>query len=291
MPRAAQNLIRVGISGWTYGPWRGVFYPEGLRQADELHFASREFSSIELNGSFYSLQYPSSYLSWYQATPEGFVFSIKGGRYITHIRRLKDVRSALANFFAVHRLPRQLEGGAWRAPQAGRAYYAFDWGPGRFVALDTNQMFPIPGAPRISPGSEQRRWLERELASSSARWKIVFLHIGPYSSGMHGGSAELAEWIAPLFEKHGVDVVFAGHDHSYERTAPIVRGRRSAQGPVYVTCGIGGAALRRRKERFPWTELFARRHGYVRVALEPGRLGLEAVGADGIVFDRWERLK
>lgn len=100
MPRAAQNLIRVGISGWTYGPWRGVFYPEGLRQADELHFASREFSSIELNGSFYSLQYPSSYLSWYQATPEGFVFSIKGGRYITHIRRLKDVRSALANFFA-----------------------------------------------------------------------------------------------------------------------------------------------------------------------------------------------
>jgi uncharacterized protein YecE (DUF72 family) len=90
----------IGISGWKYPPWRGVFYPAGLRQADELSFASRAFPTIELNGSFYSLQRPQSYRAWHDATPEDFVFAIKGGRYITHMKRLRDVKPALANFFA-----------------------------------------------------------------------------------------------------------------------------------------------------------------------------------------------
>lgn len=92
--------IHIGISGWRYTPWRGVFYPEDLVQRRELHFASRQFPTIELNGSFYSLQHLSSYRSWYDETPEGFVFAIKGGRYITHIRRLREVHIPLANFFA-----------------------------------------------------------------------------------------------------------------------------------------------------------------------------------------------
>ena len=96
----ASSRVRVGISGWSYPPWRGVFYPVGLRQADELSFASRAFSSIELNGSFYSLMRPESYQAWFSATPEDFVFAVKGGRYITHMKRLRDVKSALANFFA-----------------------------------------------------------------------------------------------------------------------------------------------------------------------------------------------
>lgn len=91
---------RVGISGWTYPPWRGVFYPPGLRQADELAFASRTFPSIELNGSFYSLMRPQSYRAWRAAVPEDFVFAVKGGRFITHMKRLKGVETALANFFA-----------------------------------------------------------------------------------------------------------------------------------------------------------------------------------------------
>lgn len=92
--------LRIGISGWTYAPWRGVFYPEGLPQHRELHYASRQLNSIELNGSFYSLQTPSSYRKWYEDTPDDFVFSVKGGRFITHMRRLRDVRLPLANFFA-----------------------------------------------------------------------------------------------------------------------------------------------------------------------------------------------
>lgn len=100
MGRLKQARVRVGISGWRYPPWRGVFYPEGLRQKDELSFASRAFPSVELNGSFYSLQRPESYRAWYDATPEDFVFAVKGGRYITHMKRLRDVETALANFFA-----------------------------------------------------------------------------------------------------------------------------------------------------------------------------------------------
>jgi uncharacterized protein YecE (DUF72 family) len=90
----------VGMAGWTYEPWRGVFYPAGLRQADELAYASEHVTSIELNGSFYSLQKPSSWQKWRDGTPDGFVFSVKAPRFITHIRRLDDVAEPVANFFA-----------------------------------------------------------------------------------------------------------------------------------------------------------------------------------------------
>lgn len=94
--------IRIGISGWRYEGWRGVFYPKGLAQARELEFASRAVPTIEINGSHYSLQTLTSYRSWYQATPKNFVFSVKGPRYLTHMLRFRDesARPAIANFFA-----------------------------------------------------------------------------------------------------------------------------------------------------------------------------------------------
>lgn len=92
--------VRIGISGWRYKGWRGVFYPAKLPQRRELEFASREFSTIEINGSFYSLQRPESFAQWKAETPDDFVFSLKGSRYITHLRRLRDLDKPLANFFA-----------------------------------------------------------------------------------------------------------------------------------------------------------------------------------------------
>src|SRR5258706_9803642 len=92
--------LRIGISGWTYTPWRGTFYPPDLTQKRDLAYASRELNSIEINGSFYSLQRPTSYQKWYDQTPEGFVFSIKASRFITHMKKLKGVETPLANFFA-----------------------------------------------------------------------------------------------------------------------------------------------------------------------------------------------
>jgi uncharacterized protein YecE (DUF72 family) len=90
----------VGISGWTYPAWRGDFYPDGLRQRDELAYAAQRLTSIEINGSFYSLQRPTSYARWHDETPADFVFAVKGGRFITHLKKLAGVETALANFFA-----------------------------------------------------------------------------------------------------------------------------------------------------------------------------------------------
>jgi uncharacterized protein YecE (DUF72 family) len=92
--------LRIGISGWRYPPWRGKFYPKGLPQRLELHYASRQLDTIEINGSFYSLQHPDSWRNWYRDTPRSFVFAVKAPRFITHIRRLRDVERPLANFFA-----------------------------------------------------------------------------------------------------------------------------------------------------------------------------------------------
>lgn len=92
--------VRIGISGWRYKPWRGVFYPPKLQQRRELEFASRIFDTIEINGTFYSLQRPASFEQWAQETPEGFVFSIKGSRYITHMKKLRGVEQAFANLLA-----------------------------------------------------------------------------------------------------------------------------------------------------------------------------------------------
>jgi uncharacterized protein YecE (DUF72 family) len=92
--------IRVGISGWTYAGWRGDFYPRGLVQRKELSYAAERMTSIEINGSFYSLQRPTSYSTWREQTPDDFVFAVKGGRFITHLKKLAGVETALANFFA-----------------------------------------------------------------------------------------------------------------------------------------------------------------------------------------------
>jgi len=94
------GYVHVGISGWRYAGWRGDFYPKGLAQRRELEYAAGRLDSVEINGSFYSLQRPSSYLRWAAETPEDFVFAVKGGRFITHMKKLRDVDTALANFFA-----------------------------------------------------------------------------------------------------------------------------------------------------------------------------------------------
>ncbi|GES50964.1 hypothetical protein Rhsp01_35900 [Rhizobium sp. NBRC 114257] len=94
------GTIRIGISGWTYAPWRGVFYPKGVTQKHELSYASSQFPSIEINGTFYSLQTPDTFARWREATPDDFVFAVKGSRYITHLRRLRDIEVPLANFMA-----------------------------------------------------------------------------------------------------------------------------------------------------------------------------------------------
>ena len=112
------GAIYIGISGWRYPPWRGGFYPAGLAQHRELEFASRALPSIELNGSFYSLQRPESYAQWHDETPAGFRFSVKGNRFLTHILRLRDIDGPLANVLAsgVFNLREKLGPFLWQFP-------------------------------------------------------------------------------------------------------------------------------------------------------------------------------
>jgi uncharacterized protein YecE (DUF72 family) len=115
---SAHGTVRIGISGWTYQGWRGVFYPKKLTRKRELAFAAKTFPTIEINGTFYSLQRPSSYAKWAAETPDGFVFAVKGSRFITHMRRLRNIRTPLANYFAsgVLRLEEKLGPFLWQFP-------------------------------------------------------------------------------------------------------------------------------------------------------------------------------
>jgi uncharacterized protein YecE (DUF72 family) len=124
-------MVRIGISGWRYEPWRGVFYPQGLPQRRELEFAAQHFPTLEINGSFYSLQRPEYYEAWYAQTPPGFVFAVKGSRYITHLLRLKGIDKPLANFFAsgILALRDKLGPFLWQFPPM------FDFKPDRLAAF------------------------------------------------------------------------------------------------------------------------------------------------------------
>jgi uncharacterized protein YecE (DUF72 family) len=127
-------MIYVGISGWIYPGWRGRFYPAGLAQRLELHYASRRFNSIEVNGTFYSLKPPDAFRRWHAETPPGFVFALKGGRYITHMLKAAAVETALANYFAsgLLALGDRLGPVLWQFPERFR----FDAGRmERFLAL------------------------------------------------------------------------------------------------------------------------------------------------------------
>jgi uncharacterized protein YecE (DUF72 family) len=116
---AKAGTIYIGISGWTYSRWRGVFYPKGLPQKKELAYAAEHFRSIEINGTFYGMQRPESFARWREETPDDFVFAIKGSRYITHMLKLKNVETPLANFMAsgLLRLGPKLGPILWQFPE------------------------------------------------------------------------------------------------------------------------------------------------------------------------------
>jgi uncharacterized protein YecE (DUF72 family) len=94
----AAGVIRTGIGGWTFEPWRGVFYPEGLKQAAELEFAARKLATIEINGTYYSSFKPDSWAKWRAATPEGFRFAVKASRYCTNRKVLTEGRESVEKF-------------------------------------------------------------------------------------------------------------------------------------------------------------------------------------------------
>ena len=164
------------------------------------------------------------------------------------------------------------------SPGSTKRYYSFDWGDAHFVALDSELYYNDKG----SSTERQRVFLERDLISTRKRWKIAFLHRSPYGSSRHGGDEMVRYDLEPLFAKYGVDLVFAGHDHVYERTVPI-------RGVTYVVSGGGGRRLYPAgKGRL--TACSRSAHHAVLGRVDGARLSLEAVEPDGTVFDRFDSI-
>ncbi|MDR6426107.1 uncharacterized protein YecE (DUF72 family) [Variovorax paradoxus] len=193
-----QGTTRIGISGWRYAPWRGRFYPKGLPQRLELDFASRMLPTIEINGSFYSLQRPVSYQAWHDATPDGFVFAVKGPRYITHNLRLKEPHGALANFLAsgVFALGAKLGPILWQLPPS----LAYDAGRiEEFLAL-----LPRDGRSALKLARQHNEKLADDRALLKAPAKLRIRH----AVEVRHASFANPDFIAML-RRHGVALVVA----------------------------------------------------------------------------------
>ena len=123
-PTLARGDVRIGISGWSYAGWRGRFYPAGLPHRKELWYAARQFSSVEINGTFYGLLKPDDFARFHDETPEDFVFAVKASRFITHMLRGRNMGAPLSNFIAsgLLRLRKKWGPTLWQFPER----HAFD---------------------------------------------------------------------------------------------------------------------------------------------------------------------
>ena len=259
---AAMATTRIGISGWRYAPWRGVFYPKDLVQRDELAFASREFPTIELNGSFYSLQRPESYRQWYEATPRGFVFAVKGPRFITHTLRLRDVEKPLANFFAsgVLALREKLGPILWQFPPSFR----FD----PDVLAPFLAMLPRTTEAAAVLGRKHDGHLKRE----------AFLEVKRNHRLRHAVEIRHESFVDPAFiallRKHGIGFVVADAAGRFPRyfdvTAPFVYVRLHGDKKLYAS-GYSDKALADWARRIRAWRRGAQPAGDPRIATSPPR--------------------
>ena len=153
-------------------------------------------------------------------------------------------------------------------------WYSFDHGNVHFVALE------IDGYASYASGSPQAQWLENDLARATQRWKVVFFHAPPYSSGSeHGSDLQVRKALEPLFMRYGVDLVFNGHDHDYERSV--------ANGITYIVTGGGGAPLYAQGQPDPASVYFTMTYHSVQVSVTDSLLTVAGVRSDGFRFDEF----
>ena len=219
------------------------------------------------------------------ATYQSYFFNIYNWLAATPIAPVEgnhDSRASNNNgqaYLDLFSLPRN--GASTAFPDHAERYYSFDYGPVHVIALDTEFTFLDP-----TRQAEQLRWLQADLSSTTEPWKVAVLHRAPYSSGgEHGSALDVRAAFGPIFERYGVDLVVAGHEHDYERTLPIRESTVPTDHAVtYVVTGGGGAPL------YPagtssWTAFSASRHEYVKLTADACTLTLSAIGLDGTTFD------
>ncbi len=185
MSGKTRGAIRIGVGGWTYAPWRGAFYPDGLIQKRELEYASRQLTSIEINGTFYGAQKPETFARWRDETPDGFVFSLKAPRFATHREVLADAGRTIARFFA---------GGVMELREK--------LGPINWQLLPTTTFDPVDFAGFL-------KLLPKEVADRALRHVVEVRH----------ESFHTPEFVA-LAREHGVAVSIAG-DSAYPQIPDV----------------------------------------------------------------------
>ena len=247
--------MRVGTSGWLYPRWRGDFYPRGLRHADELGYLAERLSSVEVNGTFYSLTRPAACAAWRRSTPADFVFAIKGSRYITHMLKLRHSDHAVANFFAsgILRLGSQLGPILWQLPPqlsfdrertlrffsalprdvAGaerwaRRHDARTTGRSALRAADGRQ-----AALRYAVEVRHPSWLEDRALATLRELDLAL--VAAESAGRHPLSCERTAGFAYV-RLHGATTLYASRysDAELRRWAGLIRGWAGAGDDVYV---------------------------------------------------------
>jgi uncharacterized protein YecE (DUF72 family) len=233
LPRTGR--LRIGISGWNYKPWRGRFYPKKLPQKQELAYASSILPTIEINGTFYSQQTPDSFARWAAETPEDFVFAVKAPRYLTHMLRLKNVATPLANFFAsgLLRLGPKLGPILWQLPPSFR----FD--PERLAAFFDLLPRDTEAAARLGRRHDRKLRGRAWLATDRRRRLRHALEI-------RHDSFRCPEFIA-LLRRHDIALVCADAVEwplLMDVTADFVYCRLHGSKELYAS-GYGKAALRR----------------------------------------------
>lgn len=196
--------LRIGTSGWTYAHWRHDFYPTGLAHRRELAHLSRRMNTVELNGSFYSLQRPSSYRQWREETPDGFVFAVKGGRFITHNKKLIDARAPLANFLASGPLALEEKLGPflWQLPPVLR-----------FLPERTEEFFSLlPGT--VAAAGELASEADERIATRFGQDPVTSSHsVAPDRPLRHAVEVRHTSFVCDEFfdlcTRFGVAIVFA----------------------------------------------------------------------------------
>ena len=228
------GTVRVGISGWRYPAWRGDFYPKGLPQRRELEYAGEHLTSIEINGSFYSLQRPTSYAAWRGDVPDDFVFAVKGPRYVSHLKRLKDVEVPLANFFAsgllglgttlgpvLWQLPENFHrdddrlGAALERLPPGR--HCFEFRHAGWFAEPVYDLLRRHGVALVYGDDPRRPFQALEL---TADWTFIRFHRGRRGRRGNYSETELREWAARIRDLRDTVEVFAYFNNDWEGFAP-----------------------------------------------------------------------
>ena len=205
--------IRVGTSGWNYGHWRGLFYPRGLPASRWLAYVAERLPTVEVNGTFYSLTRPAACDAWRAAVPDGFVFALKGSRYITHMLKLRNFRAPLANFFAsgILRLGKTLGPILWQLPP--QLPFRADRADAFFSAL--------PRSVR-----EAERWARRHDERTTGRAALTAPD-GRDTPLLHAVEVRHESWLSDeavrLLERRSIALVAADtagrHPHSLLRTS------------------------------------------------------------------------